>query len=280
MLKSASSLLLLIAVVPFPVAGFCNWGPDGTAGTSVCDGGAQGGAWCNANEGQCETGCGGHWCGPVVPPPVPVTPPPTPPVNPPSAGFCNWGPDGTAATSVCAGGAAGGAWCNANEGQCETGCGGRWCTGDAPAPTPSGSGWNTATWTTYTSYAACCKDSPNYDPSAPREECDVYSACDYTGDFAYIGHKSYDYVRTNNIIAFFTNNGDNSAYGNKRLRIRALGKTVEVLVADTCGDHDCGGCCSANARPTGNLVDMEYWTVVNNFGDVSVAHGQVEWQLV
>lgn len=46
-----------------------------------------------------------------------------------SGGFCNWGPDGTGASSVCAGGAQGGPWCNANGQQCENDCGGKWCSG-------------------------------------------------------------------------------------------------------------------------------------------------------
>jgi hypothetical protein len=48
------------------------------------------------------------------------------------------------------------------------------------------------------------ENSPNYDPNAGRTECNVYSACDYTGDFAYIGNKSLDYVRTNNLVSFFS----------------------------------------------------------------------------
>jgi hypothetical protein len=94
-------------------------------------------------------------------------------------------------------------------------------------------GWTPASWTYYESYAPCCENSPNYDPNADRTECDVYSACDYTGDFAYIGNKSYDYVRTNNLVAFFSTNGDNGFYGGKRMLVSARGKTIEVLVADT-----------------------------------------------
>ena len=44
------------------LSGFCNWGPDGTAETSVCEGGAEGGEWCNASESNCESGCSGRWC--------------------------------------------------------------------------------------------------------------------------------------------------------------------------------------------------------------------------
>jgi hypothetical protein len=68
----------------------------------------------------------------------------------------------------------------------------------APAPVSSGSGgcspgWKPAGWTYYLSYTPCCRNSPNYDPNADRTECDVYSACSYTGQFAYIGYKSPDW---------------------------------------------------------------------------------------
>jgi len=82
------------------------------------------------------------------------------------------------------------------------------------------------------------------------------------------------------LIAFFSTHGDNESFGNKRIRISALGQTVEALVADTCGDHDCGGCCTENAGSIGYVVDMEYWTVVNNFGSADVADGVVCWQLI
>eukprot|EP00978_Attheya_sp_CCMP212_P042752 scaffold266166_cov63-Attheya_sp.AAC.2 len=308
---------------PAPVpssSGFCNWGWDGTGASSTCEGGAQGGTSCNASEDQCESGCGGNWCNggpspltsaptpapvtstsaptpaPVIstsaPTPAPVTPAPTPtpaPV-PSSSGFCNWGWDGTGASSTCEGGAQGGTSCNASEDQCESGCGGNWCTSSggsptiAPATPPTFGGcpseWTQASWTHYTSYAPCCEDSPNYDPSADRDECDIYSACDYTGDFAYVGHKSFDWVNSTNIIAFFSTKGNNESFGNKMIRVSAAGKTVEALVADTCGDNDCNGCCTENASPSGYLVDMEYWTVVKNFGNIDAAEGQICWQLM
>lgn len=49
-------------VVVDEATGFCNWGVLGTAASSTCDGGSMGGTWCNANQGQCEEGCGGRWC--------------------------------------------------------------------------------------------------------------------------------------------------------------------------------------------------------------------------
>lgn len=272
--KSSTKVLLAVAfsAQALSVQGFCNWGPDGTGASSVCQGGAQGGDWCNANQNQCESGCGGKWC------------------SGGTTGFCNWGPDGTSASSVCEGGAQGGDWCNANQNQCQSGCGGKWCTSSAGPPPPPpppvgggecGDGWTQASWTTYTSYAPCCRDSPTYDPSADTTECWKYSACSYLGDFAYIGHKSYDFVRSNNLISFWSAHGDGGqSFGNKKIRIAAGGKTIEALVADTCGDGDCDGCCTDNASPSGYLVDMEYHTVVNNFGSIDAVGGQVCWQLV
>ena len=102
---------------PSPSSGFCNYGPDGTGATSDCSGGAEGGAWCNKSGSNCAK-CSGRWCtswsggGPAPSP---------------SSGFCNYGPDGTGATSDCSGGAEGGAWCNESSANCAK-CSGRWCT--------------------------------------------------------------------------------------------------------------------------------------------------------
>lgn len=269
---------MLLVVFPSAASGFCNWGPNGDAVSSTCEGGAQGGDWCNANEDQCRNGCGGNWCG--------------------SggggsggggggSGFCNWGPNGDAASSTCQGGAQGGDWCNANSGQCEDGCGGRWCTGGDPAPPPPppptgdgacGPGWNEARWTTYTSYADCCENSPTYNPSADTSECSGFNACEWLGKFAYLGKKSFNWVKSNNIISFYSYaEGSGDSYANKKMRVKSGGKTLEVTVADTCGDSDCGGCCSTNAAETGYLVDMEYWTVMNNFGTLTDKAGYITY---
>jgi len=153
----------------------------------------------------------------------------------------------------------------------------------APASGDCSAGWQPARWTWYQSYAPCCQDSPNYDPSADTTECDVYNACQWSGRFAYVtGQKSLDWVKSNNIVAFFSSRGDNRDYANKRLRVQAAGKTVELTVYDTCGDSDCNGCCTGNAAGYGGyLVDMEYWTVVKNFPQgTSAVAGQVCWQVV
>jgi hypothetical protein len=263
---AVTSLFFLTYNCKLPEAAFCNWDPDGSGGSSVCEGGAQGGAWCNESGNHCESSCGGRWC---------------------TSSFCNWFPDGSGASSSCEGGVQGGEWCNTSGDICELNCGGRWCTSAPPIPPTSVGdgecppGWNQASWTTYTSYAPCCKDSPNYDPSADTTECDLYSACDYLGQFAYMRKKkSLEWVKRNNIAAFFSSNGDNASFRHKQIRVSAAGKTVEVRVVDTCGDSDCNGCCSSNADPSGYLLDMEFWTVVNNFGDISAAQWQICWQLV
>jgi hypothetical protein len=197
-----------------------------------------------------------------------------------SSGFCNWGPDGTGASSICQGVALGDEWCDAGENNCESDCGGRWCTSEFFPSIDCPPGWNHASWTYYIAYAPCCEDSPNYDSSADTTECNVYNACDHIGQLAYSGHQSLEWVQSNNIISFFSINGDNASFGNKTMRLSAAGKTVEALVADTCADSDCNDCCSRNAEASGYLVDMEYWTVMNNFGDISAADGQICWQLV
>jgi hypothetical protein len=157
-----------------------------------------------------------------------------------------------------------------------------------PGPDPAsgcGSGWAKATWTYYNSYPACCPDNPNYDPKAPTDECDDYSGCKYSGDFAYIDHKSFKWVQSHNIVAFFSTHGDNESYGGKTLRVSAFDQTFEVQVADTCGDGDCDGCCTKNAKKNGGyLVDMEGYTVMNNYGrsldDMAGGESKICWQLV
>eukprot|EP00804_Cyclotella_cryptica_P015352 CCRYP_007993-RC/>CCRYP_007993-RC protein AED:0.07 eAED:0.07 QI:769/1/1/1/0.66/0.5/4/440/357 len=104
-----AQLLLGASTVPVAFSGYCNWGPQGNAASSTCDGQVQGGDWCNVNQGNCEGGCGGRWC-----------------TN--DTGYCNWGPQGTAASSTCDGQVQGGDWCNNGKGNCEAGCGGRWCS--------------------------------------------------------------------------------------------------------------------------------------------------------
>lgn len=142
--------------------------------------------------------------------------------------------------------------------------------------------WRTAAFTYYTSYAPCCPNSPNYDPRADKSECEDYSACKYLGDFAAIGHKSFDWVKNNNIVAFYDDSDPSgksfmSKYGGKQIRIRKNGKEFNAIIADTCGNADCNNCCHKNSKG-GFLLDMEYWTVMKNFGTTNVVGGTIEWR--
>lgn len=107
----------------------------------------------------------------------------------------------------------------------------------------------------------------------------MYSACDYTGSFAYAGQRDYDWVSQTDLIAFFSTNGDNASYGNKKIKIKANTKTVTAWIVDTCGDGDCDNCCTKNAQPSGYLVDMESHTVERHFGSLDEAFGEVCWKL-
>eukprot|EP00483_Globobulimina_turgida_P011615 UN11637 len=95
---------------------------------------------------------------------------------------------------------------------------------------------NKASFTYYISYPACCKDNPNYDNTAETTECDEYSACDYSGEFAALGHKSYEYVQTNKLIAFYDNsdsNGDNfdTKYGGKTIQLIKSNVNITAIIA-------------------------------------------------
>lgn len=86
MIKLSSPIAQLLfgvaAIAPGAIAGYCNWGPNGDAASSICDGSVQGGDWCNVDQYNCETGCSGRWCtndggggggGPTTPAPTTTT---------------------------------------------------------------------------------------------------------------------------------------------------------------------------------------------------------------
>jgi|SRR5215510_8684432 len=145
-------------------------------------------------------------------------------------------------------------------------------------------GWKTAQLTTYTSYPRCCKGSPGYDPHADKEECEDYSGCKYQGEFAAIGHKTFDWVKGNNIVAFYDDSDKggkqfDKRYGAKKIRLRKNGKEFTAVIADTCGNDDCDNCCTKNSKG-GFLVDMEYWTAQRELGGANKAEGTIEFQIV
>jgi len=120
--------------------------------------------------------------------------------------------------------------------------------------------WQSGKKTHYTSY-----------PEPGSEECIKYSGCKYQGLFSACGsqRKSLDWVKKHNIAAFFPL-GDMALHN---ICIRAGGKTMEVTVYDTCGDHDCNGCCTRNRGRADALIDLESFTNAR-FG---VRDGSVEW---
>ena len=85
----------------------------------------------------------------------------------------------------------------------------------------------------------------------------------YPGYFAgIVGQKPLSWVQSNNLISFFDSKDPNGVnwkrnYANKKIRLTKGTKTFEATIVDTCGNSDCGGCCTKNAKG-GYLVDMEY----------------------
>jgi hypothetical protein len=121
--------------------------------------------------------------------------------------------------------------------------------------------WQSASKTHYTSY-----------PAPGSEECIKYSGCKYQGLFSACGdqRKSQEWVKAHNIAAFFPL-GDMALHN---ICIRSTGgKTMEVTVYDTCGDHDCNGCCTRNKGRADALIDLEKFTNAR-FG---VRDGAIQW---
>jgi hypothetical protein len=85
----------------------------------------------------------------------------------------------------------------------------------------------------------------------------------YPGWFAaFSTQKSLSWVQSNNIVALFDSSDPNgkmwkSKYANKKIRLTKNGKSFVATIVDTCGNADCNGCCTRNAK-NGILVDMEY----------------------
>ncbi len=85
----------------------------------------------------------------------------------------------------------------------------------------------------------------------------------YAGLFAaFNDKKSFEWVKANNIISFYDGkdrNGVNwrTKYANKKIKLTKNGKSFIAIIADTCGDNDCNGCCFRNSKG-GYLVDIEY----------------------
>ncbi|MES1187254.1 MAG: hypothetical protein ABUL60_25785 [Myxococcales bacterium] len=120
--------------------------------------------------------------------------------------------------------------------------------------------WGTAQKTWYTSY-----------PDPGSEECVKYNGCTWAGQFsACDGKKSEAWVSTHDIVAAFP---DFARLQLHDLCLKSGNKTLVVTVLDTCGDDDCGGCCTQNQGSADELIDIESYTNAR-FG---VEDGAIEW---
>ena len=193
--------------------------------------------------------------------------------------------DGVACQAACeAGVSCGDDGCG---GKCGPGCAqGEVCTPEGACVEPAVGLSGVAAFTWYISYAPCCPENPNYDPAADTTECDLYSACDYSGLFAGFNQQMpLEWVQSNNLVAFFDAEHPTyeewlELYANKIIRLTKGDVVLDALIADTCGDADCDGCCTANSQPYGKLVDMESWTVLAHFGELDAADGEIQFEIL
>ena len=91
-------------------------------------------------------------------------------------------------------------------------------------------------------------------------------------------------MKTHNLVSFFDAHHPSDSYfqanyAGKEILLTHGIKTISAIIADTCADSDCSDCCTKNAGSGGYLVDMEYYTVINNFGSTSVADGTIKFQI-
>ena len=67
----------------------------------------------------------------------------------------------------------------------------------------------------------------------------------------------------------------------RKLQIRnpKTGKVMQVTVADTCDDADCGGCCTRNSAAHGGmLIDLEYNTAQRFYDGAVVDVAPIQWR--
>jgi hypothetical protein len=121
--------------------------------------------------------------------------------------------------------------------------------------------WHKANLTNFESY-----------PDPDSDECKNYNGCMWAGQFAFVdGKQTESWVMMHNIVAVHSR--DAKTYKLKNLRLRQGSKELDVTVYDECADSDCSGCCTANAKETGFLIDIEKYTM-QRFGS---GDGIVEW---
>jgi hypothetical protein len=120
--------------------------------------------------------------------------------------------------------------------------------------------WKTGAKTSYTSY-----------PDPGSEECIKYSGCLYEGLFAACPDKEpLAWVQAHNIVAAFP---DFDTLKLHDLCLKSGSNTIVVTVLDTCGDSDCGGCCTQNKGNADELIDVESFTDAR----WGVQDGPIQW---
>jgi hypothetical protein len=120
--------------------------------------------------------------------------------------------------------------------------------------------WRSGRKTNYESY-----------PEEGSRECIEFSGCEHRGNFAACrGMKSEEWVAAHNIVAAFP---DFEGLGMHDLCVRSGDQYIVVTVYDTCGDHDCDGCCTRALRESDQLIDFEKYTNERSNMD----DGDVEW---
>jgi hypothetical protein len=121
--------------------------------------------------------------------------------------------------------------------------------------------WRNANLTNFESY-----------PDPNSDECRNYNGCTWAGQFAFVdGKQSESWVMMHNIIA--VHEKDANQFKLKTFRLRQGSLQIDATVYDECADSDCSGCCTANSRQTGFLIDIEKYTM-QRFGS---GDGIVEW---
>ena len=123
-----------------------------------------------------------------------------------------------------------------------------------------GLAWKSGAKTMYESY-----------PAPGSVECVQYSGCLYQGQFAACNvTETKDWVAAHNIVSVFP---DFATLKLHDLCLKSGPNTIVVTVLDTCGDSDCGGCCTANRGSADDLVDIESFTNAR----WGVPDGRIQW---
>ena len=90
----------------------------------------------------------------------------------------------------------------------------------------------------------------------------LFAGCNKTEPLAW--------VMSHNIVAAFP---DFKTLGLHDLCLKSGTKTIVVTVYDTCGDNDCGGCCTDNKGTADALIDIESYTNAR----WGVQDGRIQW---